>query len=61
MNKEEIKKYIIERLNHFDEISISNPYYNNENCREDKKILIKELEENFNCEIDYISYEIKFN
>lgn len=54
------KMIIKRRLDNFDNIVTSNPCYNSEFVREDKKELIEQLEKEFDCEIDYISYEIKF-
>lgn len=60
INKSNIKDYIINRLEHFEDIALTNPYYNKEIYREDRKKLINELEKEFDCEIDILSYNIKF-
>ncbi len=59
MKREEIERKIIETLKRFDEIAITNPYYNKNYVFQDKIELIKELEEKYNCEIDMF-YNIKF-
>lgn len=60
INKSNIKDYIINRLEHFEDIVLTNPYYNQEIYREDRKKLINELEKEFDCEIDILNYNIKF-
>lgn len=60
INKSNIKDYIINRLEHFEDIALTNSYYNQEIYREDRKKLINELEKEFDCEIDILNYNIKF-
>lgn len=59
-SKEEIKHIILGKLNDFDNIATTNPCYNSEFCREDKKQLIEELELKYNCVIDRVFYNIYF-
>lgn len=61
MNEEELKKHIISLLEKRDLISLTNDCYNPYFDNEDRKKYIKELEQKYNCDIDYISYNITFN
>ena len=59
MNEEELKKHIISLIEKRERISLTNDCYYWDN--EDRKDFIKELEKKYNCDIDYISYNIIFN
>ena len=56
MEKEEINKKILEEIDLYYSRNLNNYYFS-----EDFKDFIKELEKKYNCEIDTISYQIKFN
>lgn len=56
----DIEKIIQEKIDNFNNITLTNPIYNDEYVRQDFLKLIKDLEKEYNCEIDSISYEIKF-
>ena len=59
-SKEEVIHIILGKLNDFENIAITNPYYNKFNYIEDKEQLINELELKYNCVIDRLFYNIYF-
>lgn len=54
------EKVIEERIDNFNKVTITNPCYNAEWSRQAEIDLIKELENEFDCNIDYIDYSITF-
>lgn len=60
IKEEQAKREILQRLNKFDNVSITNPCFNANYCREDKEELFKELEQKYSCKIDRTFYKIKF-
>lgn len=60
IKEEQAKKEILERLDKFNNVSITNPCFNANYCRKDEEELFKELEQKYNCKIDRTFYTIKF-
>ena len=54
------EKVIMEKINNFNQVTITNPCYNAEWSRQEEIDLIKKLENEFDCDIDYIDYSITF-
>lgn len=54
------EKVIMEKINNFNQVTITNPCYNAEWSRQEEIDLIKKLENEFDCDIDYIDYSIIF-
>lgn len=55
----DIQEKVLEELDNFNKISLSNDIYNAESVRESEINLIKKLENLYNVNIDYITYEIE--
>lgn len=60
IKEEQARREILQRLDRFDNVSITNPCFNANYYREDKEELFKELEQKYNCKIDRTFYKIKF-
>lgn len=55
----DIQEKVLKELDNFNKISLSNDIYNAESVRESEINLIKKLENLYNVNIDYITYEIE--
>lgn len=55
----DIQEKVLEELDNFNKISLSNDIYNAESVRESEINLIKKLENLYNVNIDYITYEVE--
>lgn len=60
IKEEQARKEILQRLDKFNNVSITNPCFNANYCREDEEELFKELEQKYHCKIDRTFYTIKF-
>lgn len=54
------EKVIMEKIDNFNQVTITNPCYNAEWSRQAFVELIKRLEGEFDCDIDYVDYSITF-
>ena len=50
----------MEKINNFNQVTITNPCYNAEWSRQTFIELVKRLEGEFDCDIDYVDYSITF-